>query len=375
MSSNRNHKLYFPNLNGLRFIAAFFVIINHTEQLKFYYKLNQGTISDFAKNIGKLGVMLFFVLSGFLITYLLVSEEKLTGRIHTKKFYIRRFLRILPLYFLLIAIVFFIIPSIDVFNVPRLKNPLETDFTSILLLHIFLIPNIATAIYGFIPYIAQAWSIGTEEQSYFLWPILLKKFKEHRFKLMIGIVLFHFFIRVMLSNQFQVQIPYKNILFKFWMHFNIDSIAIGSIFALLLFKRHQILKYILHIKFFYFITTLTVVLLIAAVRIPFFHYTFYSILFGIIIINLAENKKLKTILEGKIISYLGKISYGIYMYHFIVLIPVLLLVSQLNIDNNIIIYSLITAITVGISSLSYHYFETIFLKIKTKFAFIDSGKL
>ena len=73
MSTTRNHKLYFPNLNGLRFIAAFFVIINHTEQLKVYYKLGNGIVSDFAKNIGKLGVMLFFVLSGFLITYLLIS--------------------------------------------------------------------------------------------------------------------------------------------------------------------------------------------------------------------------------------------------------------------------------------------------------------
>lgn len=375
MSNVRQHKLYFPNLNGLRFIAAFFVIINHTEQLKFYYKLNTGTISDFAKNIGKLGLMLFFVLSGFLITYLLVSEEKLTGRIHTKKFYIRRFLRILPLYFLLIAIVFFVIPYIDIFNVPRLKNPLQTDFLSILLLHIFLIPNMATALYGFIPYIAQAWSIGTEEQSYFLWPILLKKLKEHRFILMIGIVCSHFIIRVLLSERFQLEIPHKNTILKFWMHFNIDSIAIGSIFALILFKRHQILKYILNIKFFYGITTLTVVLLIAAVRIPFFHYPFYSVLFGIIIINLAENKKLKTILEGKIISYLGKISYGIYMYHFIVLISVLLLASQLKIDNNIIIYGLITSITIGISSLSYHYFEAFFLKMKNRFAFIDSGKL
>ena len=109
MSANRNLKLYFPNLNGLRFIAAFFVIINHTEQLKAFYDLGDGVISDFAKNIGKLGVMLFFVLSGFLITYLLITEERLFGLIHTKKFYIRRFLRILPLYTLLIILVFFII--------------------------------------------------------------------------------------------------------------------------------------------------------------------------------------------------------------------------------------------------------------------------
>ena len=375
MSTNRNHKLYFPNLNGLRFIAAFFVIINHTEQLKFYYKLNSGSISEFAKMIGKLGVMLFFVLSGFLITYLLVSEEKLTGKIHIKQFYIRRFLRILPLYFLLIVIVFFIIPFIDFFNIPNLKNPLEINFTSILLLHIFLIPNMATALYGFIPYIAQAWSIGTEAQSYFLFPILLKKFKNHRFTIMIMVIVFHITIRVILSDRLQLVIPYKNILFRFWMHFNIDSIAIGSIFALLLFKRHKILNYILNTKFFYFTTLLTVVLLIAAVRIPFFHYSFYSFLFGVIIVNLAANKTLKNALEGRILNYLGKISYGIYMYHFMVLIPILLLASQLNIDNGIIIYSIILITTIAISSFSYHYIESFFLKKKINYSFIKSGKM
>lgn len=375
MPTNRNHKLYFPNLNGLRFIAAFFVIINHTEQLKYYYQLNEGKISDFAKMIGKLGVMLFFVLSGFLITYLLISEEKITGKIHIKKFYIRRFLRILPLYFLLIILVFFIIQNFSFWEVPNLKSPLHNHFSSILILHLFLFPNMATAIYGFIPYIAQAWSIGTEQQSYFIWPILLKKFNKYRLQLMLSIVVFHFVARVLLSDRFQISIPHRITLLKFWMHFNIDAIAIGSIFAIILFNKHKILKYILHIKFFYFITAITIVLLGTATKIPFAHYASYAVLFGIIITNLAENKKLKNILEGKIISYLGRISYGIYMYHFIVLIPVLMLMSQLKTDSNIIIYSLILTITIAISSISYHYFESFFLKTKTKYAFIKSGKI
>ena len=111
------------------------------------------------------------------------------------------------------------------------------------------------------------------------------------------------------------------------------------------------------------------------VRVPYFHYQFYSFLFGIIIVNLAVNANLKNVLEWKVINYLGKISYGIYMYHFLVLIPVLIFVSNFKLDNNIIIYSLILSITIAISSLSYHYFETFFLKIKAKFAFIKSGKI
>ncbi|TXD51341.1 MULTISPECIES: acyltransferase family protein [unclassified Polaribacter] len=375
MAANRDLKLYFPNLNGLRFIAAFFVIINHTEQLKVFYHLGDGILSDFTRNIGKLGVMLFFVLSGFLITYLLITEERLTGAIHTKKFYIRRFLRILPVYVLLIVVVFFMLHNFSFWDIPRMKNPLDNNFISILFLHIFLIPNVATAVYGFIPYIAQAWSIGTEEQSYLMWPVLLKKFKKHRLALMISIVVFHFMVRVLFSHKLFIAIPFRDVIYKFWMHFNIDSIAIGSVFAILLCNKNRGLKYLLNTNLFYFVVFFTGTLLILGVRIPYFQYQFYSFLFGLIIINLAVNKELKNVLEYKVLNYLGKISYGIYMYHFIVLIPVLMFVSNINLENNILIYSLVLSTTIAISSLSYHYFESFFLKRKIKYSYIKSGEL
>lgn len=375
MSTNQNLKLYFPNLNGLRFIGAFFVIINHTEQLKKFYKIGDGIVSNFAKNIGKLGVMLFFVLSGFLITYLLLAEEKTFGEIHTKKFYLRRFLRIVPLYVLLLFLAFFIIPNISFLEIPSMKNPLSENFTSILLLHVFFIPNLATAIFGFIPYIAQAWSIGTEEQSYLIWPLLLKKIKKNRLSLMIGIVLFHFSVRLFLSDQFALQIPYREILQKFWIHFNIDAIAIGSYFAILFINKNTILKYLLNINFFYTISFITMLCISLAIKVPYIHYQFYAILFGIIILNLAVNNKLKNVLEWKALNYLGKISYGIYMYHFIVLIPVLVLATKLKTDNTIFIYSLTLIGTIIISSISYHYFENFFLKKKRKYSLIKSGSI
>ena len=375
MTKNRNLKLYFPNLNGLRFIAAFFVIINHVEQLKVFYKIGNLQVSTFAGNIGKLGVMLFFVLSGFLITYLLLLEEQKFDKIHIKKFYVRRFLRIVPLYLLLILVVFFVIQKFSFWEIPQMKNPIENNFSIILLLHLFFIPNLATAIYGFIPYIAQAWSIGTEEQSYLIWPILLKKFKNNRLILMMSIIGFYIIIKIILLKQLALPIPYREILSKFWTHFNIDSIAIGSVFAILLFKKHHFLKYVLNNKVFYSVAIITILFLAFAVRVPFFQYLMYSILFGILIINLAANKKLSNVLEWKTLNYLGRISYGIYMYHFIVLIAVLIVASKYKIETNWIIYPLVLIGTITISSLSYHYFETPFLKLKSKFSFIKSGKI
>jgi len=112
-------KVYFPNLNGLRFIAAFLVIIHHVEQFKSILKLENywGKI-PFIGIIGKLGVVLFFVLSGFLITYLLLTEEYSFKKISVKKFYMRRVIRIWPLYFLIILLAFIVLPNIQIFNLP-----------------------------------------------------------------------------------------------------------------------------------------------------------------------------------------------------------------------------------------------------------------
>lgn len=72
----RSNSVYFPNLDGIRFIAALLVIINHVEQLSEAYGVKNYFDNDFIKSTGRLGVCLFFVLSGFLITFLLFKRRK-----------------------------------------------------------------------------------------------------------------------------------------------------------------------------------------------------------------------------------------------------------------------------------------------------------
>jgi peptidoglycan/LPS O-acetylase OafA/YrhL len=95
MSSSRQEgSVYFPNLNGLRFVAAADVVVHHTEQFK--DMLGFANVSSTSAMIGiieKLGVVLFFVLSGLLITYLLLEEELRTGQIRVGRIYLRRALR------------------------------------------------------------------------------------------------------------------------------------------------------------------------------------------------------------------------------------------------------------------------------------------
>src|SRR5215213_8378112 len=115
-------RVYFPNLDGLRFIAALLVIIHHVEQLKSIYRIPNHWGSAFVQIIGEQGVVLFFVLSGFLITYLLLEEEKTTGTIRVRNFYLRRVLRIWPLYFFIVFISLAILPKIPMFVLPGFDN-------------------------------------------------------------------------------------------------------------------------------------------------------------------------------------------------------------------------------------------------------------
>lgn len=93
-------KLYFHNLDGLRFIAAFLVIASHCSTFRSGYDAKLvNAFSSLYGMMGELGVKIFFVLSGFLITFLLLRERETTGGISVRNFYLRRVLRIWPLYF------------------------------------------------------------------------------------------------------------------------------------------------------------------------------------------------------------------------------------------------------------------------------------
>jgi len=112
---------YFPNLDGLRFIGSLIIIIFHIEDIKL--KENRPTISFIHSYnpIGNFDVSLFFVLSGFLITYLLLKEKKENGAINLKAYYARRTLRIWPLYYLIVILGVFVLPLLD--------NYLGTDYS------------------------------------------------------------------------------------------------------------------------------------------------------------------------------------------------------------------------------------------------------
>ena len=121
---------------------------------------------------GSLGVNFFFVLSGFLITYLLLAEQKEKNNFSIPKFYLRRILRIWPLYFAIILFSFWLLPFIL-----SLTGKIYSEDFPLLYALTFTI-NFAhlKGIFSYSPLLSGLWTIAIEEQFYLAWPWLLKGF-------------------------------------------------------------------------------------------------------------------------------------------------------------------------------------------------------
>lgn len=377
---NQISKIYFPHLNGIRFIAALLVIIHHIEQLKGIYGLTtlwggKGFLSHFISIIGPQGVVLFFVLSGFLITYLLLAEEEKTKTINIKKFYIRRILRIWPIYLLVIFLSLFVLVHFDFFTWPGFnKSTIQENIVWKLILFILFFSNLVLVFFGVVPYASQTWSIGTEEQFYLVWPIVIKFIKRNRLLLMILIALGYNLFRFFLMSRYSLFIPesIRVILQAFWNGFTIDCMAIGGFFAVLLYENRKITTLILNNWLFYLSIFLVIVSWIFRFHIP-LQSIYYSILYAIIIVNFAANTNQHLNLENSYMNYLGNISYSIYMLHPIGITIAIQSALYLNLISNWIVYPIAILSTILLSGLSYRWYESYFLKFKSRFAIVKSG--
>jgi peptidoglycan/LPS O-acetylase OafA/YrhL len=399
-------KIYFPGLNGLRFIAACVVIFTHIELIKRFlgfgsHWLDMDSISfstpfeavtrreisiltPFISNAGPLGVIMFFVLSGFLITYLLFAEREFAGRINIKQFYIRRILRIWPLYFVLIVLGFFVFPHFNVFKIPVQETSFKANFWQNFILFILFLPNLAFSIYRTaVPNIGQLWSIGVEEQFYLIWPWFITKSRNF-VRTIIGFIAVILIVKatvLVLSkiSDAQVFIVMK----KFLAMSKLETMAIGALAAYYLyFKKESILKLIYHpLVLMMSIAILPLGVVFIPMKLQDGVHVLYSICFAIIILNVGSNDKSLLKLEHPILDFLGKISFGIYMYHmavatFIIHIArdVWMFGRDLSPMESLIIYSLVLGITILVATLSYYIIEKPFINRKKAVSNIISGE-
>lgn len=354
-------KQYHPQLDSLRAFAVILVIISH------WFDKNH-LFNRYTAN-GILGVTLFFVLSGFLITGILLRSKLQLDNMGTLKdafriFYLRRSLRIFPVYYLLLLLLI-------IWDIANIRDSFWW--------HFFYCSNfyfwIQTKFSGSLSHL---WSLSVEEQFYLLWPAIIIFVRRRALvgTFLAGIViavLFRCFIttrdneigRILMPGSLDsfcigALIAYGRNFFSNWYKWYVNNRTwfVGGSFILLV---------LVHTPFFRKLNT-------------YFELSFYfliiSFVFGIWIDRVADtiNKSLLgKILNNKMLIYIGKISYGLYLFHnFIPFFYGIDLPGILQPISLYIIQMFRFFILVGLASLSWFLFEKPILSLKERFTYIDN---
>ena len=369
--AHSENKRYFPNLNGIRCIAALLVVFHHLEQAKHAFGIDNFYDITIIKHAGRLGVGLFFVLSGFLITYLLLEEKGRFGDVDAKKFYLRRVFRIWPIYFLIIGLSFFVFPHIDLLYFPGANEKLALDVAPRLALLLLVLPNYAFVLYDLPYWCAQTWSIGVEEQFYYLWPWIIKYPKKSGrivflFLLVTAVLLFGGAYLLDKTDEEKI-----SAITTFLGQFRIQTMALGGLCAYLVYsQKTKILDFVFRKDVQIVVYSMLAILFFSGV-----HFTgfleLYALFFSFFVLNVSCNKNTIISLENKVMSYLGKISYGLYIYHVFVIVFIInalrTFAPQISgTPYHIILYVLTFVLSVAVTAISYNYFEKPLLAFKDR---------
>lgn len=398
-------KKRFKNLDGLRFIAAFFVIIGHCQHVliekgRAAFGNTYTVYSPFADKLANFGVDFFYVLSGFLISYLLIVEIEQNKSIDIRRFYIRRGLRIWPLYFAfgLTGLIFgkFFTNWLDYYA--EIPYTIKDFGSNLFFLTTFSI-NIQTLIGYQTPVsslmVGHFWSLGIEEQFYLIWAPAMYLFRKN-----IWIIIIIFITIGLICNQIPPESVNQYFHYFFtpnrFYHFGIGA---ALAYGIRLFqndatkiitqkyrdyfeKKFSSVTHLISTNYFKFSFSiaLQLIFLVPTCQYLFgnFHYTTFErtahgyISVGIICVAITKFSVFECLfLESKAIKYLGKISFGIYIFHLITIYICFKLLTNCGFyPFTTLFYWLLplcsTVLTVLLSAISYQFFELYFLRKKEK---------
>ena len=350
----KGSNIYYPSLDSLRAIAVILVIISH-------WFASDHFLNRYTSN-GTLGVTLFFVLSGFLISGILMNYkteidlEVITIKQTLKIFYIRRAIRIFPIYYVLIGVLL-------LFQFSLMKDGFWW--------HFFYLSNVYFWLQGaFHGSLSHFWSLAVEEQFYLIWPmmILLVSWKRIPLILFFGI-LSALLYRINFVNE-------QNEMARFLLPGSLDSFCIGAIFALAKKGIYPKLSAVLlncKIQWIagtgcFALSQLCVAAPISAGLKSALYIFLISCAFGFLIFALCSEEKLKSkisFLQNPILMYIGKISYGLYLYHNFIPFPYDLNLSWIPIGLTYYVAQLFRfSLLMLVATASWFFIEKPFLLLK-----------
>ena len=386
MNSTKKEEIYFKNLDGLRFLAAFAVIIGHCQAILYRGSdlIGIRAYSPFADKIGSFGVDFFFVLSGFLISFLLMREIEETQTVKVRHFYLRRFLRIWPLYFTVGIVYILCGTTFSLFFGGWLDYPPVAQNRSQLLNNLWYFGtfsiNFQTLWHlGNQFQVGHFWSLSVEEQFYLLWAPVFWIFRKNLLPIIILFVTIGFLLNLPPQSWFPT---YHRFQYNFTAN-RFLQFGTGALFAWLLHQGYLTPQYPLSKRLSW--TLQTVVLLPMMLHLMGKHYypdlykdgyeQISTTLISVVIVASAITRYSIMNFEFNLLKYLGKISFGIYVYHIFAVRTVEYFLLHNGhaplIERNPIYQFLFPAFStffaVFLSGLSYEFLEKPFLKLKTKF--------
>lgn len=322
---------YLPGLNTVRFYAAVSVVVAHvwwTGHTPFFLPSWDA-------------VTLFFTLSGYLITYRLLIERKRTGHIDLKAFYVRRELRILPLYYLTVVIGGVLLPLVGAPAIP----------SGALVATLLLVPQLPAASGASLGLIGQMWSIGVEELFYVTFPFLMRHMALVRLALMVIAL-------TLLVTALAWAVNYDAYLLAIRMRF--ECMAVGALAAWVVVKQLRWLFVVQHRAVEAAALFGLVSITLFGLQVHPFHDLFFATLTAIFLVNISTKPTPIVRLEYRWSKAAGDLTYGVYVWHMIVI----WLMAFLFTGHTLAVASI--AGTIIIAALSYRFIEKPLLTLKNR---------
>lgn len=343
---------HFGSLDGFRCFSVLAVVWHHTAASVPGLPITQR---------GFLGVDMFFVVSGFLIVTLLLRERERNGSISLRDFYMRRTLRIFPIYYAILAALYvlltYVTPNSSRASIYPQELPYYLTYTSNWI-HATVLPI--------------SWSLATEEQFYLLWPPIEKFMRRYAMRaLILGLVLCQAVNFGLLDPAIEAALGPEYLKLEI-LDVTFTPVLLGVLLAHLLHKPagfgaiHALLGR-------NGVPTVLLVVLVILTMLPNsdisgWHRFALQLSMAVLLAScvVRENHELARPLAWPVIRRIGAISYGCYLFHLLVMGVVIRVAPGL--EAGLAFFGITTLGTIVVSDLSFRFFETPFLRLKKRFA-------
>ena len=379
-SNKKSNKVFFPNLDAIRTIAFMLVFLSHCVWPGIKYFHLDDTSKMILKSVignGKAGVSIFFVLSGYLITYLILSEIGVQKKLDLKAFYIRRTLRIWPLY------LFYLLLAVTLY--PYFKSDFSVDCYNSLSYYLYLSNFDIIRVIKSCPgngldmiLLGITWSIAVEEQFYLAWPFLFLLARNRNLAYVVVLIIFA-------SILFRFVYAGDETILELHTFSVVCLLALGGMAAYLSYTSKETIRRFVESK-------LSVFAYILGSALFLFQFVLFSgenmfvlkplilgSFYAFIIVDQNFNSKSRFKLKRfKLLDFWGKYTYGLYLLHVIALLICLRTFAYLNFEITTFYHQIVYAVfalvvSCVLSYFSYNYFEKYFLRLKKKFAYITKN--